>query len=197
MPAPLRSVRVRFAPLGGRYPEEDAMADTHLPNEKLIEESMVELSAGFADNCGTVADLLNRWREPQVARAVLESMLASDGPTFLKLLGLDPNRPGSDPLPPTFCTILFELAEKLVPERQERVCRLRTDLSRQEVRLYIAIARRCNLVLDEFTVDGAPGPIVPEGPCLQMLLDAGLVKCDWEPVQGIAIQFGPPTRVCF
>ena len=173
------------------------MADTKLPDERWIDESMAELSAGFANNCGTVVDLLNRWREPQVARAVLESMLASDGPAFSKLLGLDPNRPVPDPLPPNFCTVLFELAEKLVPERRERVCRLRTDLSRQEVRAFIAIARRCDLVLDEFTVEGAPGPIVPEGPCLQMLLDAGLVRCEWEPVQGIAIQFGPPTRVCF
>jgi hypothetical protein len=173
------------------------MGDTNLPNEKLIEESMAELSTGLADNFGAMAELLTRWREPPVARAVLDSMLAGDGRAFHKLLGFDPGRPLPDPLPPDFCTIVFELAEKLVPERKERVCRLRTDLSKQEVRLYIAIARRCNLVLEEFTVHGAPGPVVPEGPCLQMLIEAGLVTCQWEPVQGIAIRFGPPTRVCF
>ncbi len=185
------------------------MGDKIVVNEKMIEESMVELSAGFARNVGTVADLFNGWREPEVARAVLDSMLSRDGRTFHKLLGLDPDRRVPDPLPnpvdppppeipgfPNFCTVVFELAKKLVPERQAWVCRLRTDLSTKEMRLYIAIAKRCSLVIDEFTVLGGPGPIVPEGPCLQMLKDAGLVTCGWEPVEGIAIQFGPPTRVC-
>jgi hypothetical protein len=191
------------------------MSDEIVVNEKAIEETMAEVSARFARNIGTVADLFTRWREPEVARAVLDSVLTRDGRGFRELLGLDPDPPVPDPLPdpanppspeipefPGFCSVVFEVVEKLVPTEQAWVCRLRTDLSPGERILFIAIAKRCGYVVDTppgsgFTVIGGPGPIVPEGPCLQALVAAGLVKCGWEPVDnGVAIQFGPPTDVC-
>jgi hypothetical protein len=184
-------------------------------NQKATEETMAELSNRLARNVGTVADVFARWREPEVARAVLDSVLTRDVRAFRELLGLDPDPPVRDGLPdpadppppeipefPGFCSVVFEVTEKLVPREQAWVCRLRTDLSRDERIQFIAIAKRCGLVVDTppgsgFTAVGGPGPIVPEGPCLQALAAAGLVKCDWEPVDnGVAIQFGPPTDVC-
>jgi hypothetical protein len=194
----------------GCQSEEDAMGERFVADEKMVEESMSELSAGFAKNAGAIADLLNRWREPNVARTVLDSLLGHDERAFRDLIGIDPGGPVPDQLPDpagppfpdrpvvrNFCTVIFEVAQKLVPAKYARVCRLRTDLSLREARLYIFIVRRCGLVIDEFTVAGSPGPIVPDGPCLQALIDANLVTCNWEPVaNGIALQFGPPTRVC-
>ena len=178
-------------------------------NEKAIKETMAELSAGFARNAGAVADVLARWRKPEVARAVIDSVLAGDGRAFRELARLDPDPVG----PPIrnipdfrdFCTILFEVAEKLSPRPQVTVCRLRIDppLSGPERVLFSVITTRCGLVLGPpvLTVFGAQppifGPIVsgPE-PCLEELKNAGIVKCVKEAAEGATIQWGPPVRVC-
>ena len=186
------------------------MSDDVALDEKAIEETMADLSGRFARNIGAVADVLARWREPEVARAVLDAMLDRDGRAFRELVGLEPVPPGPGPggdpdeppppeIPefPSFCTIVFEVAASLVANDQAWVCRLRTNLSPAETRRFIVIATRCGYAPDTLWEVGGKGPIVPEGPCLQAMLAAGLVTCAWEPVDhGIKLQFGPPAEVC-
>src|SRR5262249_22607948 len=126
---------ITFHPPGGgapgAVPRRSPMSEKVEVNEKAIKETMAELSAGFARNAGAVADVLARWRKPEVARAVIDSVLAGDGRAFRELARLDPDPVG----PPIrnipdfrdFCTILFEVAEKLSPRPQVTVCRLRID----------------------------------------------------------------------
>jgi hypothetical protein len=177
-------------------------------NEKAIKDMMTGLSAGFARNAGAVADVLVRWRKPEVARAVIDSLLAGDARAFRELAGLEPD-PFGPPMPEVpefrnFCTVIFEVAQTLAPQPKVRVCRLRIvpPLSGQERTLLALMRLRCSVAVGPpvFTAEtGSPvfGPVVsgPE-PCLEVLRNAGIVQCQDEPAEGETFQWGPPLRVC-
>ena len=166
-------------------------------NDSTVERSMTELSESCARNVGAVADLFTRWREPEVARKVIESIIAGDGAAFRDLGDLDL------PIPPlNICIWLFELVEKVAPSDTVDVCRLRTDLSRDEFARYVAIVwefrRRGQLppIAATSTTD-LRGPVIPPGPFLTALQAEKLVICEKEPVNGgLALAPARPTHVC-
>jgi len=169
-------------------------------NEEAIETSISELSDEFARRVGALADLFASWRQPEVARAVIESMISGDGEAFRDLQGdLDFPTLGR-------CLWLSEIIETITPSTAEEVCRLRTDLSPDERRLYLALylyyRQRGQMPLIEAarsaTLYGiSPGPVVPPGPFLTALKAAGLVTCAPELAEGgVGFVIGPPERVC-
>ncbi len=160
-------------------------------NEEEVEKRIGELSTEFAQRLGALADLFSRWREPEVARAVLEALIAGDGKAFRELGEVDL------PFPPLdICAWIVEVVEKVVPvPKTEDVCRLRELLSPWERRLYLAI-------VFEFMQSGQPMPIdasgvIQPGPFLEALRAAGLVSCvpEWAG-GGLELVIGKPERMC-
>jgi hypothetical protein len=167
-------------------------------DEDTIERSMAELSDEFAQRVGALADLFARWREPEVARKVIDSMIAGDGAAFRDLIDLDL------PVPPlNKCIWLTEFIEKVVPIDTREVCRLRNDLSREERVRYVVIVlefrRRGELPVMEPSpgADFVNAPI-PPGPFLNALKAEGLVTCEQEQVGGgLERVIQKPKLLCF
>jgi len=166
-------------------------------NDSIVERSITELSESFARNVGAIGDLFSRWREPEVARKVMESVIAGDGAAFRDLGDLDL------PIPPlNICIWLFELIEKVAPIDTVDVCRLRTDLSREEFARYVAIVwefrRRGELPpVDAASGSGLIGPVIPPGPFLTALKAEKLVNCEKEQIGGgLALAPAKPSRFC-
>ena len=159
----------------------------------LSPEAALELAAAdFAARAGALADLLQRWRRPALARTVLASLLAGDGETFRELLrDFDPPVSGK-------CWWLRDVVEKIVGAVEFRsVCRLRNDLTAGERRLYLQLAlqfrRRGESPLLSRTGDGvqaggACGAVIAAGPFLDALRAEGLVTVVDEPVSGAGVQ---------
>jgi hypothetical protein len=163
--------------------------------EGAIEEAISQFSAEFAREVGVFADLFEYWRKPDVARAVVESLLDNDRDAFNALLKpevadpspIDPRNGDLDETQFLLCYKLLLLLDKLgrmkVTKKQE-ICRLRTDLSPGERRRYLAIALQFGdgeIFVHERTPDGGrnslQGPVIPPGPFLEALRAEGLVTC--------------------
>ncbi len=94
--------------------------------------------------------------------------------------------------------------EKIAPSSGEEVCRLRTDLSSDERRRYLALCmdyrergEMPHVDVPSSTHDGILGPVIPPGPFLNALQAEGLVTCGPEPTDGgLTLVIGPPSRVC-
>jgi hypothetical protein len=166
-------------------------------DEDTVERSISELSEAFARNVGALADLFSKWRKPEVARKVIDSVIAGDGAAFRDLIDLDL------PVPPlNKCIWLSELIEKVASVDTVTVCRKRNDLSPDEQARYIAIVfefwRRGELPPIEST--GGPGfinPVIPPGPFLNALKAQNLVGCNEEQIGGgLKLVPAKPTRLC-
>lgn len=174
-------------------------------NQEDVETSIAELSDEFARRVGALADLFASWRKPDVARAVIDSMIAGDPKAFRKLSrSLKWDFPPTDDIPPVLgkCLWLSELIEKIVPPRTAEVCRLRTDLSPTErARYYMLVIQFSRLgkmpVLQASPSPSFLGPVVPPSEFLEALKAENLVTCQDEPVDdGLSLVLGPPSRVC-
>ena len=158
-------------------------------SDRAIDEAIADLTDEFAREAGALADVLESWRRPEVAREVVESLLNQDRDAFQALL-----EPGIDPLDPVdpeatriaICYKLLLLAEKLGRPKKvasTETCRLRTDLSPDERRRYLAIAFKFSdgQIWEGGAVRGLAigleGPVIPPGPFLDALRAEGLVKC--------------------
>ena len=170
-------------------------------NDETIEQAVADLSDEFAREVGALADVLENWRKPEVARAVVESLLDNDRDRFSALLQANRDVPDAD-LPPDpygdltekqklLCYKLLLLAEKFGQPKitgTTETCRLRTDLSPDERRRYLEIAlhfrERDELpVLSEGWTRGfsGEGPAIPPGVFLDALKAEGLVNCVSDP----------------
>jgi hypothetical protein len=174
-------------------------------NQEDVETSIAELSEEFARRVGALADLFASWREPDVARAVIDSMIEGDPKSFGKLSRpLKWDFPPIDGIPPVLgkCYWLSEVIEKIVPPRTEVVCRLRMDLSPTErARYYMLVLQFSRLgKMPALQAPSSPsflGPVVPPGEFLEALKAENLVTCREEPVDnGLSLVLGPPSRVC-
>ena len=161
-------------------------------DEEGVEKRIGELSDEFAQRLGALADLFSRWREPEVARSVIEALISGDGEAFRELGDIDlPNIP-----PLGICAWIVEVLEKVVPvPRTEEVCRLRDPLSPWERRLYLAIVFEFMQTGQSIPID-ASGVIQP-GPFLEALKAANLVNCvpEWAG-GGLELVIGKPERIC-
>ncbi len=170
-----------------------------------FKEGVAELSSEFARRVGALADLFESWRKPDVARAVIDSLIAGDGGTFRKLsqpLNWDPS---GTPRPLDKCFFLRELVEKIVESRMEKVCRLPPAFSSdQRVLHFLTVmeARRKGWQMvygpEELIADKGR-QVIGGAEFLSALLAAGLVTCKDEPVaevSGLSVVLGPPSRVC-
>jgi len=172
----------------------DRGPDQPISSERpLTAETALDLAAAdFAARAGALADLLQRWRRPALARTVLASLLAGDGDTFRELLR------DFDPPLPDKCWWLRDLVEKILGAVELRsVCRLRTDLTAGERWLYLQLVLRYRKqgdppslagTRDGASVAGAAGPVVAPGPFLDALREEGLVTCVDEPVERAGLQ---------
>lgn len=169
-----------------------------------IDGALDQVSRELGERFGLVADVFARWREPEVARAVVDSLLAGDGAAFRDLL------PGGGLEPFMQCFWWQDVVEVVVstPAETRWVCRLRTDLTPEERQRYIEIVL-------QFAAQG-DGPVVVQGPpnapdldlrgreitpgdFLDALKAAGLVTCGDEVVQtggGLAQVIGKPEEIC-
>jgi hypothetical protein len=154
-------------------------------------DDAVDLAAAdFAARSGALADLLQHWRRPAVARSVIASLLADDGAVFRDLLNdFDPPLPGK-------CCWLRGVIERIVGDVDYRtVCRLRVDLTAGERWLCLQLVQRYQP--DELPVPTASenasraglstGAVIAAGPFLDALRAEGLVSCTEEPVQGVGL----------
>jgi hypothetical protein len=162
-------------------------------SENAIDEAIAALSDEFAREVGAFADLFESWRKPDVARAVVESLLDNDRDRFSALLKPAIDHPGpldGDPdKQMLICYKVLLLLEKLGRFRitkTEEICRLRTDLSPEERRRYLAIALQFRDTDPAFLFTPTPdagdiglaeGPVIPAGPFLEALKAEGLVSC--------------------
>jgi hypothetical protein len=168
-------------------------------SEDVVERRLAEFSEGFAQRAGALADLFSRWREPEEARKVLETVIAGDGPAFRELIDLDLPVPKLN-----LCIWVFELIEKVAAIDTMTVCRLRNDLSPEEQRRYIAIVfefrDRGELPPIVSTGDGSGGfinPPIPPGSFLNALKAEGLVKCEEEQIGGgLKLVPAKPRELC-
>jgi hypothetical protein len=166
----------------------------------LTAEAALELAAAdFAARAGALADLLQRWRRPALARTVLASLLAGDGDTFRELLR------DFDPPLPDKCWWIREVVERIAAAVELRtVCRLRTDLTAGERRIYLQLVlqhRQDGAAWLLFATGDAPratGPVIAPGPFLAALRAEGLVTCVDEPVERAGLQqvLARPELVC-
>lgn len=161
-----------------------------------VDDGLDQAAADFAARAGALADLLQRWRRPALARTVLASLLDADGDTFRELLrDFDPPLAGK-------CWWLRDVVQKIVADVEFRsVWHLRTDLSAGERRLYLRLAlqhRHCGGPTLSDAGDGSTGTLVAPGPFLEALQAEGLVACTEQPVQAAGLQqaLAKPTFVC-
>ena len=178
---------------------QEALAEPALAPLR-AEDALDETAVDFAARAGALADLLQRWRRPALARTVIASLLAEDADTFCELL--------RDFEPPVLgkCWWVRDIVERMVAAVELRsVCRLRTDLTAGERWLYLRLAMRfretarvigwvgCGL-----QSAGDPGREIPPGPFLDALRVEGLVVCGDEPVEGAGLQqvLGRPAQLC-
>lgn len=162
------------------------------------EEALEAAAVDFAARVGALADLLQRWRRPALARTVLAALLDGDGDTFRELLrDFDPPLAGK-------CWWLRDVVQTIVADVEFRsVWRLRSDLSAGERRIYLRIAlqhRHGGVAPPCGARDGpqAAGLPVTPGPFLDALCAEGLVTCVEEPVQAAGLQqvLARPVFVC-
>jgi hypothetical protein len=164
------------------------------------DDALDQAAADFAARAGALADLLQRWRRPAVARTVIASLLNEDGDTFRELLrDFDPPVLGK-------CWWVRDIVEQLVAAVELRsVCRLRTDLTPGERRLYLRLAllyRESGHLIARpgagLHADGGRGPEIAPGAFLDALRVEGLVVCSDEPVEGAGLQqvLARPALLC-
>lgn len=166
------------------------------------EAALDAAAADFAARAGALADLLQRWRRPALARTVLASLLAGDGDTFRELLrDFDPPLTGK-------CWWLRGVIEQIVEAAEFRtVCRLRTDLTAGERGIYLQLALQYRqegaawlpfASGDALRATGAIGPVIVPGPFLDALRAEGLVICVDEPVElaGLQQALAKPGPLC-
>ena len=176
-----------------RMPSDHA-PDRHASSRPpLTAEDALDLAAAdFAARAGALADLLQRWRRPALARTVLASLLAGDGDTFRELLR------DFDPPVPDKCWWMHDLVERLASAVELRtVCRLRTDLTAGEKRLYLQLvlqhrgegAPRLAAAMGDAPHSVAPrGPVIAPGPFQDALRTQGLIICVDERVERAGLQ---------
>lgn len=157
-------------------------------SEEATNRALADLSDEFAREVGALANVLNSWRRPEVARKVVESLLSNDREAFNRLLqpGIDPEGVDPEGIRIMHCLKLLLLAEKLGQLKLIKgpmVCRLRTDLSLAERLRYLAIARQFRNVFiwedsaaRDLSAEGV-GPIVEAGPFRDALEAEGLLNC--------------------
>ena len=117
-------------------------------SDKAIDEAIAGLSDQLAREAGAFAEVFQSWRRPEVAREVVESLLSGDGETFNALL-----RPGLDAFSPirpivklsvspfaTSCCCSSRRSARLKQASDTETCRLRTEVTGDERRRYVAIA---------------------------------------------------------
>jgi len=178
----------------------DRAASAEVP---LTAEAALDLAAAdFAARAGALADLLQRWRRPALARTVLGSLLAGDGDTFRELLR------DFDPPLPDKCWWMRDVVERIAAAIELRtVCRLRMDLTAGERRIYLQLVlqhrqERAAWLLsatgDALRASGAIGPVIASGPFLDALRAEGLVTCVDEPVERAGLQqvLAKPAALC-
>jgi hypothetical protein len=160
-------------------------------DEDAVEKAVGELSEGFAERAGALADLFARWREPEVARAVLDSLIEGDTRAFRDLSEIDL------PIPPLDrCAWIVEVLEKVVPVPiTGEECRVPELLSPEQRRLYIAI------VLEFWKKEQLPpidaSGVIPPGPFLDALKAARLINCvPTSTGAGLELVIGKPQRIC-
>ena len=158
-------------------------------SEQAINTAVADLSEAFAREAGAFADVLERWRRPEVARKVVASLLNGDRDAFNSLIepGFDPGGVDPDGKRLALCYKLLLLAQKLGQPKFGRgpeICRLKTDLSLAQRVRYLAIARQFrNVYVWEdgaargLSGEAVEGPIIPPGPFLDALKAEGLVVC--------------------
>jgi hypothetical protein len=157
-------------------------------SEEAINKMIADLSDEFAREVGAFADVFERWRRPEVARKVVESLLNNDREAFNALLrpGIDPAGVDPEGKRLALCYKLLLLAEKLGQPKLTKgpmICRLKTGLSLSQRLRYLAIARQFRNVYiwEDSAARGLSaqglGPIIPPGPFLDALTAEGLVDC--------------------
>jgi hypothetical protein len=147
---------------------------------------------------GALADLFSKWREPDLARKVIDSVIAGDSAAFHDLIDLDL------PVPPlNKCIWLSELIEKIASIDTVTVCRKRNDLTPDEQSRYIAIVFEFRQRGELPPIESAAGrgfinPVIPPGPFLDALKAENLVKCEEEQI-GVGLKLVPtkPSQICF
>lgn len=162
-------------------------------SDKAIDEAIADLSDQLAREAGAFAEVFQSWRRPEVAREVVESLLNGDAEAFNALLqpgldAFDPDPPDREAIGIALCYKVLLLVEKIgqikrIPSDTE-TCRLRTDLTADERRRYVAIAASfTDAEIWEvgagrgLTALGEDGPVVPPGPFRDALRAEGLVNC--------------------
>ena len=167
------------------------MKRTRALSDETIDRAVAQVSDELAGEAGALADVLENWRRPEVARAVVESLLDNDRDRFSELLQFKIDGPGDpDERRRYICYKLLLLVEKLgqpkfLPGATE-TCYLRTDLSPEERRRYLAIVLEFSdsgqppTLYDRGTV-GLQGPEIPPGPFLEALKAERLVTCVTDP----------------
>lgn len=162
------------------------------------EATLDAAAADFAARVDALADLLQRWRRPALARTVLAALLDGDGDTFRELLrDFDPPLAGK-------CWWLRDVVQAIVADVEFRsVWRLRVDLSAGERRLYLQIAlqHRRRSFPPPCAAGEEPQPAgltITPGLFLDALRAEGLVTCVEEPVQAAGLQqvLARPAFVC-
>ena len=160
-------------------------------DEEGVEKRIGELSDEFAQRVGALADLFSRWREPEVARTVIEALISGDGKAFRELGDVDlPNSPvghlrldrrgrregRSGP----------ENGGGLPPSRSPLAVG-KTPLPGDRVRVQ---AKRA-------TDSHRRAGVIQPGPFLEALKAANLVNCvsEW-PGGGLELVIGKPQRMC-
>lgn len=169
-----------------------------------VRAAMEQVADDVAVRFGALADLFTSWREPKVARQVVDSLLAADGNSFrglfdnfeLPMLGV--------------CPWIREVIEVVVATIETvTVWRLRTNLTPAEKQLYLMLAlqfRQSNGTSPHVISSGqmlitnppGPGPLIPSGLFLNALIAAGLVVSSEEAVENAGLQqvLAPWGRVC-
>jgi hypothetical protein len=162
--------------------------------KEMNNEVIGDLGDQLAREAAVYAEVFQSWRRPEVAREVIESLLNGDAETFNAMLqpGLDvfdPDPVDLEAIRIGLCYKLLLIVEKIgqikvIPADTE-TCRLRTDLTADERRRYVAIAAQfTDAVIWEVgesrglsSALGGDGPVVPPGPFLDALKAEGLVSC--------------------
>lgn len=175
-------------------------------DEASIRAAMDQVADDAALRFGALADLLTEWRDPKVARRVVDSLLTGDSDAFREFSA----NHGFKTL--DRCLWLRTVVDDMLKEQQKvTVWRLRTDLTPEQKRLYLTIALQFRQISGggPYVVNGEttlitdppfpnPGPVIPDGPFLEALKQAGLVVSSEEVVEGAGLSqtLSPPARTC-
>jgi hypothetical protein len=201
----LRRVRTRQDRRCPRFHHYKEVRHEKKIEKKDVQRAAAELSSEFARRVGGLADLFENWRKLDVARSVIDSLIAGDAEAFGKLSRSLAWEPGGSVRPLDACIFLRGVVEKIVESRSEKVRRLPPTLSSQQKAELFLIVRQANQ--NGWPMQFGPEALIADqgrqvigGPdFLNALVGAGLVSCGLETVadvSGLSLVFGPPRRVC-